>query len=80
MANARDGVLPDSWGANSAEDISACNSNTVSSFTGSYDTATATFPGTVVNVVTSSTGTVSSASNAKRAVKIGGPAWLKREL
>lgn len=88
MANAHDSLLPDSWGAKTADDTSICSSNTVSSFTGSYATATATFPssgsgavtGTAGNAVSSSTGIVLSASNAKRAVKIGGPAWLKREL
>ena len=82
MANARDSVLPDSWGAGSD---SSCSSTPVSSFTGSYASATATaFPSASNGVASTSSGvasnTASSASNAKRNVKVGGPAWLKRDL
>ena len=87
MANARDGVLPASWGANSANDVSQCGDTPVSSVTGTYASPTATsFPSgasgavssTKGDFVSSTTSTVSSSSSG--AQKKDPFAWMRGEL
>lgn len=87
MANARDAVLPASWGASTVNDVSQCGNTPVSSATGTYASPTATaFPSAVSGVVSSTNGnfvstTSSTASSSSSGAQKKEPfAWIKGEL
>ena len=88
MANARDGILPDSWGADSASDVSGCGSAKVSSVTESYSSPTATgFPSSVSGAISGANGDLlsSTASSASSSISSGAQkqapfAWMRGEL
>ena len=90
MANARDGVLPDSWGASAASDVSGCGSAQVSTVTESYSIPTATsFPSSVSGAISGTKGNLFSTTAASSSSSMSSGAkkreflpfaWMRGEL